>query len=66
MDGFEKLVEMSNRYGSNSEYVLAGGGNTSYKENGIMYVSDSNRTMQTTQRIARLRKLTHSGRNTYQ
>ena len=26
MEGFEKLVEMSNRYGSNKDYVLAGGG----------------------------------------
>ena len=35
------LVEMSNRYGSNEEYVLAGGGNTSFKEDGIMYVKGS-------------------------
>ena len=47
MDGFEKLVEMSNRYGSNSEYVLAGGGNTSYKENGIMYVKGSGTALAT-------------------
>ena len=47
MGGFEKLVEMSNRYGSNSEYVLAGGGNTSYKENGIMYVKCSGTALAT-------------------
>jgi len=35
------LVSMSNRYGSDEEYVLAGGGNTSYKENGILYVKGS-------------------------
>lgn len=35
------LVEMSNRYGKNEEFVLAGGGNTSYKENGVMYVKGS-------------------------
>ena len=35
------LIEMSNRYGANDDYVLAGGGNTSYKENGIMYVKGS-------------------------
>lgn len=35
------LVEMSNRYGSNPEYVLAGGGNTSYKDDKIMYVKGS-------------------------
>lgn len=36
-----QLVEMSNRYGGNEEYVLAGGGNTSYKENGVMHVKGS-------------------------
>ena len=35
------LEEMSNRYGSNEEYVLAGGGNTSYKNDGVMYVKGS-------------------------
>jgi len=47
MDGFEKLVEMSNRYGSNKDYVLAGGGNTSYKENGVMYVKGSGTSLAT-------------------
>ncbi|MBE6883077.1 MAG: SDR family NAD(P)-dependent oxidoreductase [Ruminococcaceae bacterium] len=47
MEGFEKLVEMSNRYGSNSEYVLAGGGNTSYKNDGIMYVKGSGTSLAT-------------------
>ena len=37
----ENLVEMSRRYGGNEDYVLAGGGNTSYKENGVMYVKGS-------------------------
>jgi len=37
----ENLVEMSNRYGRNEEFVLAGGGNTSFKENGILYVKGS-------------------------
>lgn len=37
----EKLVEISNRYGSNPEYVLAGGGNTSYKEDDVMYIKGS-------------------------
>jgi len=32
---------MSNRYGSNEEYVLAGGGNTSYKEDRKLYVKGS-------------------------
>ncbi|MDC7232924.1 MAG: class II aldolase/adducin family protein [Spirochaetales bacterium] len=37
----EKLVEISNRYGSDLEYVIAGGGNTSWKNDEIMYVKGS-------------------------
>jgi len=37
----ENLVEMSNRYGGNEEFVLAGGGNTSFKEDGVLYVKGS-------------------------
>ncbi len=36
-----QLVEMSIRYGSDEFYVLAGGGNTSFKENGVMHVKGS-------------------------
>jgi len=35
------LYEMSHRYGGDEEFVLAGGGNTSYKENGVLYVKGS-------------------------
>ena len=35
------LVEMSNRYGGNPDYVLAGGGNTSYKDEQYLYVKAS-------------------------
>ena len=35
------LVSMSNRYGANPAYVLAGGGNTSIKEDDCMYVKAS-------------------------
>ncbi|MCL2068686.1 MAG: SDR family oxidoreductase [Oscillospiraceae bacterium] len=35
------LVEMSNRYGADDRYVLAGGGNTSAKADGCMYVKGS-------------------------
>ena len=35
------LRALSNRYGQNPDYVLGGGGNTSYKENGILYVKAS-------------------------
>ncbi len=37
-----KLVrEMSNKYGRNPEYVLAGGGNTSYKDDDTLYIKGS-------------------------
>ncbi len=36
-----KLREMSNRYGSDARYVLAGGGNTSLKDEGTLYVKGS-------------------------
>jgi len=37
----KNLLEMSHRYGANEEFVLAGGGNTSYKENNNLYVKSS-------------------------
>ena len=37
----DMLLDMSRRYGADEEYVLAGGGNTSYKEDGVMYVKGS-------------------------
>ncbi len=36
-----ELVEISNYYGANSAYVLAGGGNTSYKDKEYLYVKAS-------------------------
>ncbi len=41
MADLTKLVELSNKYGSDPELVLAGGGNTSYKEDGVLYVKCS-------------------------
>ena len=41
----ENLLEMSHRYGADEEYVIAGGGNTSYKENGVLYVKSSGAQM---------------------
>lgn len=35
------LVEFSNKYGSNPELVLAGGGNTSAKQNGTLFIKGS-------------------------
>ena len=37
----EIIAEMSNRYGSNIDYVLAGGGNTSFKDEKFLYVKPS-------------------------
>ena len=37
----EQLIAMSHRYGGDGRYVLAGGGNTSVKESGVLYVKAS-------------------------
>ena len=37
----KNLVDMSHKYGSNPEFVLAGGGNTSYKTDKLIYVKGS-------------------------
>ena len=47
MANLEKLVEMSNKHGKNPDLVLAGGGNTSYKENGVLYVKCSGTSLGT-------------------
>ena len=43
----EKLVLMSNKYGSNPDYVLAGGGNTSFKDEEFLYVKGSGTSLAT-------------------
>jgi rhamnose utilization protein RhaD (predicted bifunctional aldolase and dehydrogenase) len=43
----DALVEFSNRYGANPALVLAGGGNTSMKESGILYVKGSGTALAT-------------------
>ncbi|MDA3957558.1 class II aldolase/adducin family protein [Oceanispirochaeta sp.] len=40
-----ELIEVTRRYGGNPDYVLAGGGNTSLKQKGVMYVKASGTTM---------------------
>lgn len=35
------LIEMSNKYGSNCDFIVTGGGNTSYKQDGILYIKES-------------------------
>ena len=41
------LVEMSNRYGKNPDYVLAGGGNTSFKDLQYLWVKASGQALST-------------------
>ena len=41
------LEAMSNKYGSDPAYVLAGGGNTSYKEKDVLYVKGSGTALAT-------------------
>lgn len=41
------LVEMSHRYGASSEFVLAGGGNTSYKTEDTLFVKGSGTALAT-------------------
>lgn len=41
------LAAMSNKYGSNAEYVLAGGGNTSYKSDKNLWVKGSGTSLAT-------------------
>ncbi len=43
----KNLVEFSRRYGSDPDLVCAGGGNTSMKENGILYVKGSGTALAT-------------------
>lgn len=40
-ENMEALVELSRRYGGDERYVLAGGGNTSFKADGVLYVKAS-------------------------
>ena len=39
------LVKMSNTYGSNPAYVLAGGGNTSVKDDTTLYVRSKQKNL---------------------
>lgn len=41
------LIEMSHRYGADPEFVLAGGGNTSYKTDDILYIKGSGTALAT-------------------
>ncbi len=43
----EALAAMSNKYGKNPEYVLAGGGNTSFKSQDLLWVKGSGTSLAT-------------------
>ncbi|MBE6590731.1 MAG: SDR family NAD(P)-dependent oxidoreductase [Ruminococcaceae bacterium] len=43
----KKLVEMSQKYGKNPDFVLAGGGNTSYKTDELLFVKGSGSSLAT-------------------
>lgn len=47
MNPVAALAEMSNRYGSDPSFVLAGGGNTSYKDEKVLYVKGSGTVLAT-------------------
>lgn len=42
-----KLVAMSNKYGADKDFVLAGGGNTSYKTDDVIYIKGSGTSLAT-------------------
>ena len=41
MKEIDKLIEVSRKYGSDPRYVIAGGGNTSYKDAAHLWVKAS-------------------------
>lgn len=41
MDGLKQLIEISRYYGNNPSFVIAGGGNTSFKDDGLIWVKAS-------------------------
>jgi len=41
------LINLSHKYGNDPDFVLAGGGNTSYKENGVLAVKGSGSSLAT-------------------
>lgn len=43
--GLKEIVDVSRRYGSDGRYVLAGGGNTSFKDRNSLYVKASGTTL---------------------
>ena len=44
--GINELIEISRFYGSNKEYVIAGGGNTSFKDDETIWIKASGSLLQ--------------------
>lgn len=47
MNDLETLVEFSHKYGADRDFVLAGGGNTSYKTDDLLYIKGSGTSLAT-------------------
>ncbi len=47
MKELDALIEVSRRYGSDSRFVIAGGGNTSYKDENLLWVKASGHALAT-------------------
>jgi len=45
--GIETIIDISHKYGSSAEFVLAGGGNTSYKTKDYLYIKGSGTSLST-------------------
>ena len=43
------LIQLSNHYGTGTDYVIAGGGNTSWKNDKVLYVKGSGQALSTIQ-----------------
>ena len=48
MTRLQELVNMSHKYGSNPALVLAGGGNTSYKNEENIYIKEATERLENT------------------
>lgn len=46
-EGIDNLVEFSHKYGADAEFVLAGGGNTSFKTEDVLYIKGSGSALST-------------------
>jgi len=47
MDHLQQLIQISRNFGKNTEYVIAGGGNTSLKDENVLYIKASGISLST-------------------